>query len=190
MLRYAASTMKTVHLLRDDGLPSCKKLTRYSRPESWADYTDSLDFDDMRLRGYRPCLSCAKNSLWGFDGLSSQCYSAAPDEFSSNPYRPLNADQEERRGYVYLMWAVGTFRYKIGYSANPEFRLYQLNQRQSPYPIEMIHCFPAIDMVRDEGILKRAFYKYRVHNEWYELPLEAVELIKLIKEGFTNGQES
>lgn len=86
-------------------------------------------------------------------------------------------------GYVYLMLAVGSPRYKIGVSVNPPQRLQRLNAGQSPYPLELVYCFSTDDMRRDELMLHEAFKPYRVHGEWYALPPSAVALIKRIKRG-------
>lgn len=95
-----------------------------------------------------------------------------------------NAEELTIPGHVYLAWAEGTPRYKIGHAINVKQRIYALNSVLSPYPIGLVHSFPTDDMLGDKKKLQTAFEAYRVHNEWFELPQEAVELIKLMKEGF------
>lgn len=82
--------------------------------------------------------------------------------------------QPGREGWVYLIYAEGTQRYKIGRSVNPVTR-HQVLQKQSPYPLQIIECFYTLDTVTDEakihkllverGILKRL-------GEWFESPDE------------------
>jgi hypothetical protein len=94
-------------------------------------------------------------------------------------YNHVDSFKQSLSGYVYLMWAKGTPRYKVGYSINPTQRAVQLSTG-SPYPIVIIHSFATDDMARDEAMIKEAFSPYRVHGEWFELPEAAIELIRLI----------
>lgn len=95
--------------------------------------------------------------------------------------------ESTQEGYVYLFHDKSRFRYKIGYSVNPLKRLEQVRS-QSPYKnAEIVYAFPTDNMRRDELKLHRVFKHYRKDGEWFELPVEAVELIKLIKGGLTNG---
>jgi hypothetical protein len=74
------------------------------------------------------------------------------------------------QGYVYLIHAVGTDRYKIGRSINPPVRLETL-KKQSPYPLQIIECFWSPDAIADE----RFFHQHtwlsskRAFGEWFEL---------------------
>lgn len=157
----------SIHLSDNDGLPICRSANGRTR---WAslDLSSSLDLKTAceQTKSY-PCLRCLK--------YSSDIISCKEPNVSTQP------------GYVYLAWATETPRYKIGYSVNLEKRLRDLNSGQAPYPIQIIYSFYTIDMARDEEKLHKAFKAYRVYGEWFELPLEAVELIKCIKEGLTNS---
>lgn len=84
-------------------------------------------------------------------------------------------------GYVYLMEAVGSPRFKIGLSCQPKRRQKQLNRGQSPYPIERVHTSKVSNMGRSEEFLKRAFAPWREHGEWFELTPDHIELIKLVR---------
>lgn len=74
----------------------------------------------------------------------------------------------ERHGWIYVIHAVGTNRYKIGRSTEPKTRLRQLSQKQSPYPLELIEKFWSIDTITDEQGLHRSLAGFRVHGEWFE----------------------
>lgn len=70
-------------------------------------------------------------------------------------------------GYVYLLHAVGTNRYKIGRSISLKTRLQQL-QKQSPFPLEIIAAFKTSNPAWDEAYWQDAYKKHRVHGEWFE----------------------
>lgn len=70
-------------------------------------------------------------------------------------------------GYVYLIRAVGTNRYKIGRSINLQTRLQQL-QRQSPYPLEIVKAFKTSNPSWDEASLHETYKDYKVYGEWFE----------------------
>jgi hypothetical protein len=93
---------------------------------------------------------------------------------------PLAPNDE---GYVYLLHRLGTSFYKIGYSINPIRRLSQVKTESLCTNIQLIHAFPTEAMKRDEQKLHTVFNPYRRYGEWFELPNEAVQLIKLIKGG-------
>lgn len=78
---------------------------------------------------------------------------------------------------VYLAHAVGTSRYKIGYSADADYRLRTLNSGQSPYPLVLVattalHTFAQTTEKRYHAM----FSDKRVHGEWFELSRRDVEL--------------
>ena len=72
-----------------------------------------------------------------------------------------------REGWVYLIHAVGTRRYKIGRSVNPLARLETL-KGQSPYPLQVIWTRWTFDAVEDERRAHQALAEYRVYGEWFE----------------------
>lgn len=157
----------SIHLSDSNGLPICRSDNGRTR---WAslDVSGSLALKTVseQARSY-PCLRCLKY----------------PPEIISKEKQNIPSQP----GYVYLAWAIETPRYKIGYSVNLEKRLRNLNSGQAPYPIQMIHSFYTINMAMDEEKLHKAFRAYQVYGEWFELPSEAVELIKCIKEGFASS---
>lgn len=71
-------------------------------------------------------------------------------------------------GYVYLIHAEGTTRYKIGRSVNPIARCSDI-QKQAPYPLKIISSFWSINSVEDEKRLHKSYASYRVFGEWFEL---------------------
>jgi hypothetical protein len=73
-----------------------------------------------------------------------------------------------REGWVYLIHAVGTSRYKVGRSVNPVAR-HQTLQNQSPYPLKIVECFWTVDAPTDEAGWHKQLSEYRVYGEWFEL---------------------
>lgn len=80
---------------------------------------------------------------------------------------------QNREGWVYLIHAVGTNRYKIGRSINPVAR-YSTLQKQSPYPLQIIDSFWTVDAMTDETWWHKELSEYRAYGEWFELTEEMV----------------
>ena len=83
--------------------------------------------------------------------------------------------QEGKDGFVYVIHAVGTSRVKVGYSADPEKRLLEL-QTGSPFPLSLVG--------RREGdrSLERAVHdRLRDHlqiGEWFDIdPAQCWEIV-------------
>ena len=78
---------------------------------------------------------------------------------------------------IYIVRAVGTPRVKIGRTKNVRRRIASL-QTGCPYPIELLNeiktkgCGSVI-----EGHIHRAFDRYRVLGEWFELPDKALTFL-------------
>lgn len=86
--------------------------------------------------------------------------------------KPLITDSDIKRylknqGYVYLIHAVGTNRYKIGRTVNPIARFTEL-KKQSPYPLQIVDSFWTPDAVKDETNLHTKIRGCRVYGEWFE----------------------
>lgn len=79
----------------------------------------------------------------------------------------INDIPPDRSGYVYLIRAEGTDRYKIGRSVNPVAR-HQTLTKQSPYPLRIAECFWTPDCISDERFLHETLASYRVFGEWFE----------------------
>lgn len=74
-------------------------------------------------------------------------------------------------GWIYVLWCVGTTRFKIGYSMNVRQRAEAI-ESNSPYPLRVVATKRGI--VSDEQDLHIAFRKFRSHREWFDLPENAV----------------
>ena len=71
-------------------------------------------------------------------------------------------------GFVYVIHAIGTNRYKIGKSIRErQYRLREL-RKQSPYPISLVLWLPTDNPIKLEDALHKAFEWFRVHGEWFE----------------------
>ena len=81
----------------------------------------------------------------------------------------------DKNGWVYLLHAQGTNRYKIGRTANP-IRRYQELKKQSPYPLTILQSFQTMNMVLDEKYLHELFNKYKAHGEWFETDIDVMTL--------------
>lgn len=77
------------------------------------------------------------------------------------------------RGFVYLIHAEGTSRYKIGKTENIKARLKSLKSK-SPYPLSVIKAIPSNRITELESWLHGYFADYRVNGEWFELSNEAI----------------
>lgn len=73
--------------------------------------------------------------------------------------------------FVYLIKSSETGYYKIGYSANPNQRLKQL-QTGCPDKLDIIHTFESVRAKKLELALHNSFSYARKHNEWFDLSLE------------------
>ncbi len=80
-----------------------------------------------------------------------------------------------REGWVYLIHAEGTDRYKIGRSVNPVAR-HQTLQKQSPYPLKIVDSFWTMDTVHDEAYIHERCKDNRKYGEWFELKMPYKEL--------------
>ncbi|NER47575.1 MAG: GIY-YIG nuclease family protein [Symploca sp. SIO1A3] len=82
-------------------------------------------------------------------------------------------------GYIYLIHAQGTDRYKIGLTTRSvETRFTELNSSQSPFPLELIDWFETDDVTEDEGYLHEKFASYRVHNEWFSFDKRTLKEVR------------
>lgn len=74
---------------------------------------------------------------------------------------------ETLSGYVYLIHAIGTNRYKIGRTIGLKVRLQQL-QKQSPYPLKIVAAFRSSNPAWDEAHWQDCYKEYRAYGEWFE----------------------
>jgi len=82
-------------------------------------------------------------------------------------------------GFIYLIHAVGTDRYKIGLTTrHPEARLAELNSSQSPFPLELVDWFETDNVTADEKYFHEKYSAYRVHGEWFELNKRTLQKVR------------
>jgi hypothetical protein len=79
--------------------------------------------------------------------------------------------KSQQPGWVYLLWCIGTQRFKIGYSGNVAQRAEAI-ESSSPYALKVVATKPGL--VSDEQSLHHEFRAYRSHREWFDLPESAV----------------
>lgn len=73
---------------------------------------------------------------------------------------------------VYVLWAEGTDRFKIGYTADPIKKRCTAIDYMSPIPLRVAAVAPGS---RDrEHQLHSALREFRTHGEWFRLPEDAV----------------
>lgn len=78
-------------------------------------------------------------------------------------------------GYVYVIEAIGTERYKIGCSSDPIFRQRALSSL-SPFPLQLKHRVYSLNARDLEKMLHIKFQQKRLHGEWFALSEEEVKL--------------
>lgn len=84
-------------------------------------------------------------------------------------------------GYIYLIHAKGTRRFKIGLTTRSvTVRFSELNGSQSPYPLELIEVIQTDNVTTTEGYLHDKFKFQRKHGEWFEF--DARQLREVLKE--------
>lgn len=76
-------------------------------------------------------------------------------------------DKVKEPGYVYLIRAEGTQRYKIGVTQDIDKRGSAL-QKQSPFPLIVVHSIEATDPASVEKALHLRFNENNVNGEWFE----------------------
>lgn len=74
----------------------------------------------------------------------------------------------ENIGYIYIIHAKETTRFKIGRTSNIKRRLKELTY-QSPYQLVLYYYYPSFDTVFDEKNLHSLLKSYRKHGEWFDL---------------------
>jgi hypothetical protein len=73
---------------------------------------------------------------------------------------------------VYVLWAEGTRRFKIGYTRGLVDDRAAAIMAMSPLPLRIVA--EALGTRRDEMRLHAALRQYRSHGEWFSLPEPAV----------------
>ena len=92
--------------------------------------------------------------------------------FNDSAYR-------NKPGFIYLIHAVGTDRYKIGLTTRSvEARLAELNSSQSPYPLELIDWFETPNVTEDEAYFHEKYSAHRVHGEWFQFDKRTLKQVR------------
>ena len=82
-------------------------------------------------------------------------------------------------GFIYLIHAQGTDRFKIGLTTRSvEARLAELNSSQSPYPLELIDWFETPNVTEDEKYFHDKYSDFRVHGEWFEFDQKTLKQVR------------
>ena len=91
--------------------------------------------------------------------------------------------------YVYILHAVGSDRYKIGYSKNPFNRAEEINGSQSPFPCIVIACVLVENAAFTEEVMHIKYQEFRVHGEWFRLSNELARsaIFELVSTGYKKG---
>lgn len=85
---------------------------------------------------------------------------------------------KNNQGWIYLIHAEETQRYKIGKTARTRLasRIKEI-QGQSPYPLEVVNAFWSTDLKTDEVSLHKKFSTYRAFGEWFEFAHPVIDLV-------------
>ena len=95
----------------------------------------------------------------------------APEVLSSSQvqdaltWRGLTDYESTAEGWVYLLWARGTDRLKVGFTRHPIDKRVGQIRWGSPYPIELVGAVRA--RMANERTLHRFLRPWRVHGEWF-----------------------
>lgn len=103
------------------------------------------------------------------NGAEKQCAYRARKE---DVHLPPTADPVP--GTVYIIEAVGTGRYKIGFTQNLTRRMHAL-RHGSPFPLRIAHAVESDRANLLEAELHARLRDHRVYGEWFELDQKTVE---------------
>ena len=78
---------------------------------------------------------------------------------------------KKNNGFVYLIHAEGTSRFKIGRSQYPEIRVAQI-QKQSPYKLILVSQWWSPDCFYTEAKLHERYAEHRIFGEWFNFSEE------------------
>jgi hypothetical protein len=78
------------------------------------------------------------------------------------------AKSSEKHGFVYFIRAESTYKFKIGYSKDPDRRMTEIDPT-SPFELHIYHQIEAKNAERLEYELHKHFAKSLLKNEWYSL---------------------
>lgn len=76
---------------------------------------------------------------------------------------------KSKPGYIYLIHAIGTNRYKIGLTVRTvEERFAELNSSQSAYPLKLVNYISVSDVHGTERYFHQKYARCQVHGEWFQ----------------------
>lgn len=81
-------------------------------------------------------------------------------------------DNRTKTSSVYLLWAEGTTRFKIGYTSGSVDDRASVIQAYSPFPLRIVGEMPGTMQL--ERYLHNWLRSFRRHGEWFDLPESAV----------------
>jgi hypothetical protein len=83
-----------------------------------------------------------------------------------------------KAGYIYLIHAVGTNRYKIGLTVRTvEERLAELNSSQAAYPLKLVDSLAVLDVHATEKYYHQKYKSDRVYGEWFEFDSKKIQSV-------------
>ncbi|BAZ39447.1 hypothetical protein NIES4101_54000 [Calothrix sp. NIES-4101] len=90
-----------------------------------------------------------------------------------------------KSGYIYLIHAQGTSRYKIGLTTRSvEERFAELNSSQSAYPLKLVASAKFPNVHDAEKNLHDKYRNNRAHGEWFEFSKQELrEVVRSIEGG-------
>lgn len=84
----------------------------------------------------------------------------------------------KKSGYIYLIHARGTNRYKIGLTTRTvEERLAELNSSQSAFPLRLVASAQFSNVHETEKALHLKYRLCRVHGEWFEFSKQELRAV-------------
>jgi hypothetical protein len=94
----------------------------------------------------------------------------------------------KKSGYIYLIHAKGTTRYKIGLTTRTvQERLAELNSSQSAFPLELITSAKFEHVHEVEKSLHERYRLCRVHGEWFEFSKRELQAVIKDIQGVESG---
>lgn len=101
---------------------------------------------------------------------------------------PIKALDVGVDSHVYLLWAEGTDSFKIGYTKHSVDERASIIEAYSPVPLTVLAFVPGTQ--RLERSLHKRFEQWRLHSEWFRIPLGVVRDQLFLCFGLTHGGES
>lgn len=84
---------------------------------------------------------------------------------------------EQQQGYIYLLQAIGTNRFKIGKTAGNPYKRLSSIQTTSPYKLELLGVIETDHIDAKEEEVQQCFAPYRIQGEWFEFPAAILQQV-------------